>query len=277
MRGMIDAKALLDRFLSPGAAVPLGTPAAPTQGGLGETARATLGRMGGAGGLVGAAAVGGLLGALTGGKKRKGGGMLSHGGAALLGALAERAWQNWQAGQPPAAAPVAGPADAAAVEPRFLPAATPAAGGEPFELALVRAMIGAAAADGHIDAAERARIFDHVEKAGLDAEAKAFVFEALDRGASVAEVAAAAATPEQAAEIYLVSRLAMEPDTPAERAYLAALAHRLRLEPDLVAHLDRQVAGVPAPAEGARRKPARPRRVAAHGTRIYSGGAQLTR
>ncbi|HEV7267084.1 MAG TPA: DUF533 domain-containing protein [Falsiroseomonas sp.] len=253
---MIDAKALLERFLGapgtsgqnpnagPPAASPWGAqPPAATRGGgapldLGGTAQQVLGRMGGAGGV---AAAGGLLAVLLSGKARKrGGGLLSHGGAAVLGALAHRAWQNWQAGQAPASAPVAGPQDAAAVDARFLPGATPAAGAEPFELALIRAMIGAARADGHIDATERARIFEQVEKAGLDAEAKGFVFDTIDAPIGVREVAAAARTQEQAAELYLASRLAVDPDEPAERAYLQALAHRLQLPADLVAHLDRQ-------------------------------------
>ncbi|MCY4342057.1 MAG: DUF533 domain-containing protein, partial [Gammaproteobacteria bacterium] len=52
--------------------------------------------------------------------------------------------------------------------------------------------------------------------------------------------AAAASTQEQAAEIYLVSRLAIDIDHPAEKAYLEALAHRLNLPAELIAHLDRQ-------------------------------------
>jgi uncharacterized membrane protein YebE (DUF533 family) len=258
---MIDAKALLDRFLGPGvvagtlsgpasdqlgrAASPWGATQPPsgagTGGGLTEAARQLLGGTGGAGGLVGSAAAGGLLGLLLGKKGgKRGGGMLSHGGAALLGALAHRAWQNWQAGQAPATAATTSAHDIDNVEPRFLPAAATAASGEPFELSLIRAMIGAARADGHIDATERGRIFEQVDKAGLDAEAKAFVFDTLDVPIGVSEVAAAARTPEQASEIYLVSRLAVDPDEPAERAYLQALAHRLKLPDGLVAHLDRQ-------------------------------------
>jgi len=53
-------------------------------------------------------------------------------------------------------------------------------------------------------------------------------------------VAALATIPEHAAELYLASRLAVEPDGPAELAYLEALAHRLKLPEDLVAHLNRQ-------------------------------------
>jgi hypothetical protein len=99
---MIDAKALLDRFLGTqgtgtptagqSAASPWGAqPPATTRGGgtpldLGGTAQQVLGRLGGAGGV---AAAGGLLAVLLSGKARKkGGGLLSHGGAAVLGALA---------------------------------------------------------------------------------------------------------------------------------------------------------------------------------------------
>jgi uncharacterized membrane protein YebE (DUF533 family) len=247
MRGMIDAKALLERFLGPNAAGGAASPQTKP-GGLADMARQALqggsGRQGGfgnMGGFAGGAAAGGLLGMLLGGGKRRGGGMLSHGGAAVLGALAHRAWQNYQAGQAPATAPAATLQDATAVGPRFLPGSTPAAGGEAFELALIRAMIGAARADGHIDGAERARIFEQVDKAGLDPEAKAFVFDALEAPVGVSEVAAAAQTPEQASELYLVSRLTVDLDHPAERAYLEALAHRLKLPPALVAHLDRQI------------------------------------
>jgi uncharacterized membrane protein YebE (DUF533 family) len=266
MRRMIEAKNLLDRFLGAGgtanvgkaagnlfgappgqpdqSAAPWGTPQEPPAGAPGggfvETARQALDRLGGAGGFAGGAAAGGLLGLLMGNKGKFGGGVLSHGGAAVLGALAHRAWQNWQAGQAPATAPPATAQDAAGVEPRFLPSAAPAAGGEAFELSLIRAMIGAARADGHIDAAERDRIFEQVEKAGLDAEAKAFVFDTLNAPIGVSEVAAAARTPEQAAEIYLVSRLAVDPDEPSEQAYLEALAHRLKLPGGLAEHLNRQ-------------------------------------
>lgn len=230
---MMDAKALLDRFLGPGT----GQQAAQAASGLGAAAERAMAGLGGAGPLVGAAAAGGLLALLAGGKRRKLGSLLSHGGAAVLGALASQAWRNWQAGRAPATAPVAAPPEA---EPRFLPSAAPAADGTPFELALLRAMIAAARADGHVDAAERARIFDQVEKAGLDAEAKAFVFDQLDRPIGLGELAAAAATAEQAAELYLAARLAIDPDTAEERAFLEALAHRLRLPSGLAAHLDRQ-------------------------------------
>ena len=52
--------------------------------------------------------------------------------------------------------------------------------------------------------------------------------------------------PEQAAELYLASCLALDPDHPAEQAYLKALASRLSLPNDLVAHLESEVAAATA-------------------------------
>ncbi len=114
----------------------------------------------------------------------------------------------------------------------------PAANDSPFELALVRAMVGAAKADGHIDAKEQRRLFAEVERLGLDADAKAYIFDLLTHDVDLYDLAAAATTPEQGAELYLAARLAIDADEPAERAYLDALATRLRLPAELRATLD---------------------------------------
>lgn len=237
----MDPTKLLDQFLGGDAKAALGRASG--------AARQSAGAKGGIGGLAGGAAAGGLVALLLGNKKvrKMAGGVVGYGGAAALGALAYRAYQNWQAGGTAADAPAATEKDVARTEPRFRPEAAPAADGEPFQLSLIRAMVGAAKADGHVDAAEQTLLFEQVDRMGLDAEAKGFVFDVLAKPVDMAEVAAAARTPEQAAELYLVSRLAIDPDHPAERAYLEAMAHRLNLPADLVAHLDRQAAaGLPS-------------------------------
>ncbi|HEY4254686.1 MAG TPA: tellurite resistance TerB family protein [Roseomonas sp.] len=236
---MIDAKSLLERFLGQGAA--------GAAGGIAESGRQAMSG-GGLGGLAGGAAAGGVIALLLGSKKARkfAGGALGYGGAAVLGALAHRAYQNWQQGRAPADAPLAAPQEVSQVTPVFLPSAAPAADGKPFELALMRAMVGAARADGHVDAEERNRIVGQVERLGFDAEAKACLFDLIDQPVSVTDIAAAAATPEQGAELYLAARLSIDPDQAAERAWLDTLAHRLRLEPGLAAHLDRQAEAVPA-------------------------------
>jgi uncharacterized membrane protein YebE (DUF533 family) len=183
--------------------------------------------------FAGGAVAGGLLSLLLGGgRRRRGGGLLGYGGAAALGALALQAYQNYQrqqaGGQPRASDAAAG----------ALPHARPAADGSAFELVLVRAMVGAAKADGHIDAAEQRRLFAEVERLGLDADAKAYVFDLLTHDVDLDGIARAAATPEQGAELYLAARLAIDPDVPAESAYLDALAARLQLPADLRTTLD---------------------------------------
>ena len=223
----MDPKALLDRFLGPNAAAGAGD--------IANRARSALG--GSTGVMLGGVAAGGVLALLLGNKKvrRMAGGAVGYGGAAALGALAFRAWQGWQQGSPPAATPPqAGP-------PALPPPEFAATTGE-FQLALIRAMAAAAMADGHVDATERAAIFAKVDRLGLDAEAKGFVFDLLQRPPSFDEIAAGAATEEHAAELYLAARLAIDPDHQAERAWLEALAHRLRLPPGLAAHLDAQAA-----------------------------------
>ncbi len=232
----MDANKLLQQFLGPSAGNAL-----PQTGGA---AKNPLGQMS-LGSFGGGAVVGGLLGMMLGGKKAKkmSKGVLGYGGAAAAGALAYRAYTNWQQGKAAATAPVASPAEFAQVERSFVPDANPAANGLPFPLALVQAMIGAAKADGHIDAVEQRALFEKVEAMGLDAESKAFVFEAINRPTDIAVIAASASGIEQATELYLVSRMAIDVDEPSERAYLQALSHRLNLPAELVAHLDRQVEG----------------------------------
>jgi uncharacterized membrane protein YebE (DUF533 family) len=212
--------------------------AAQPQGGMLDRARDMMGM--GAGGAVGAAAGGGLLGALF-GRGSVGRSVLTHGGSAALGALAYRAWQSWQAGRSGQAAAPAAPAAATPVPAAFAPGATPARGGEPFELALIRVMVAAAKADGHIDAAERGRIFEAVERSTLDAEQKGFVFTLLTQDITVEQIAASAAGQEQATQIWLAARMVLELDHAAERAFLDALGARLALPAELVAQLERQV------------------------------------
>ncbi len=195
------------------------------------------------GGTAGALAGAGLLAVLLGQKsvRKMAGSVMSVGASAALGALAYRAWQNWNTGQPVAAAPLATPADAPAENSPFLPKAD--ATGQPFALSLIKAMIAAANADGHIGPEEHKQIFDAANRAGFDADAKAFIFDALANPPSVRQIASMASGMEQSAELYLAARLAIDPDHPSEKAFLEALAQAMNLPPQFVAHLEQQVAG----------------------------------
>ena len=99
------------------------------------------------------------------------GSALKLGGLAAIAGLGYQAYKNYQAGQgarctlPDAQPPIAR-TPAATREFRFQH--QPPASRNDFVLVLVRAMIAAARADGHIDDAERARIMDKVKVAGLE-------------------------------------------------------------------------------------------------------------
>jgi len=171
-----------------------------------------------------------------------------YGAVAAIGGLAYHAWNKSRqnaAGQaaPQTAAPAAPgsvPAvdyDAAPEDSAFLPAPADEAQADALGQALVRAMIAAAKADGKIDAEEKQAIFERLNAMDLDASAKAFVFDELSAPLDVNAVVAGADTPEHSAEIYAASLVAIEADTPAEKAYLQMLAARLELDPALVAEI----------------------------------------
>jgi len=113
---------------------------------------------------------------------------------------------------------------------------------------LLRAMIAAAKADGHIDAKEQSAIFAEMDRLPLDTDDKAFVMDELRKPLDVDAVAHAASTPEEAASIYTASLLAIDIDNPSERAYLGLLAARLNLDDALVKHLHATVEGTTVPA-----------------------------
>lgn len=233
---MFDPKSLLDQFI--GGQGQRGSTGQPNTGDLLQQATNALG------GFSGGALAGGLAGLLLGSKggRKLAGSALTYGGMAVAGALAYRAYQNWQAGKH------ASPA-AAAETPLLPPPAdspfnpTHTAGQQSLGRNLLRAMIAAAKADGHIDAAEQSNIFAQMDRLNVSAEDKVFVMDELRRPLDVDAVANTARTPEEAAEIYTVSLLAIDVDNPSERAYLALLAARLRLDDKLVAHLHATVEG----------------------------------
>lgn len=179
----------------------------------------------------------GLL--LSGGKPTKLlGSAAKLGAVAAVGGLAYKAWQSYQEKQAGAQAP-------APREDAFIPAPGQTAE-EELGKSLVRAMISAAKADGRIDAEEKDAIFERLKTMPLSAEEKAWVFDELSAPLDINAVVARADTPEHAAEIYAASLVAITADTPAEQAYLEALAVKLRLDPALVAEIHK-TAGEKAP------------------------------
>jgi uncharacterized membrane protein YebE (DUF533 family) len=169
------------------------------------------------------------------------GSLVKVGAVAAIGGLAYNAWKTHQAQQGSGA-----PVD----RDRFIPPAQAGYQTEELSKTLVRAMIAATKADGQIDATEKDAIFKKLETMPLGPEEKAFVFDELSTPLDINAVVARADSAEHGAEIYAASLVAITADTAAERAYLDALAHKLRLDPGLVAEIHK-TAGAHAPSQGA--------------------------
>jgi uncharacterized membrane protein YebE (DUF533 family) len=118
------------------------------------------------------------------------------------------------------------------------PEPEPAALDDAHAMLLIRAMIAAANADGEITPDERERITSKLDQAGAGAEERAVLERELQNPRSVDQIVREVHDRETAEQVYLASRIAMNPDTPAERAYLEFLASRLELPADRRDELD---------------------------------------
>jgi uncharacterized membrane protein YebE (DUF533 family) len=225
---MFDAKKLLDQFL--GSQVP----------GAGGSVRDRAGQvtqLAKDNPLASIAIAGVLLGTGTG--RQVAGSALKLGSLAAIAGLGYQAYKNYKAGQNPVETTQGS-------TPELLPPPTdsgfhPEAVSTDFALILVRAMIAASRADGHIDDAERARIMDKLKVSGLGADAAQFLEDELANPVDLDTIIGAAKTEEQRVELYTASRLAIEPKSRAERGYLDLLAGRLNLPDALVDHIEATV------------------------------------
>jgi len=198
------------------------------------------GMLTGKAGLATGAVAGGLVGLLMGGKKPKkiAKSAMKYGGAALVGGLAFKAWQNWQTNKPPAATQnpsLQQPPTAA----EFFPDDN--ADQEELTTLLIKAMVSAAKADGHITPEEKERISEQLRALDISAADRSFLEQELTKPVDIDALARSARTPEQATEIYIASILVIDTDGPAEKGYLTMLAARLGLESALVEHLHASV------------------------------------
>jgi len=182
-------------------------------------------------GKGGAALAGGVVGLLLGtqGGRKMGGTVLTYGGVAALGAMAYKAYGDWQAQNN--AATTQGPQTIDRVS---------GAQAEQHSRAILIALIAAAKADGHVDEHERRLIEGEFNKLTQNPELSSWVELELQKPLDPTAIAAAATTPEMASEMYLASVLAVDEENFMERAYLQELAKQLRLEPGLQAQLAEQ-------------------------------------
>jgi uncharacterized membrane protein YebE (DUF533 family) len=191
---------------------------------------------GGLGGLLsgasGGAIAAGAMGLLLGSKKARsvGGKVAVYGGLAALGVIAYKAFGNWQAQQ----------GTAPNTEPQTLDRLPPAQV-ELHSQAILKALVAAAKADGHIDERERALIESEFSKLDNDQVLQHWLHAELNKPLDPTDVARAASTPEMAAEMYIASVMLVDEQNFMEKSYLDELARQLKLEPGLKAELEKQV------------------------------------
>ncbi len=95
---------------------------------------------------------------------------------------------------------------------------------------LLTAMVAAAKADGVLEAEERARLENYLSESGADRQDWAHLDRLMRQPVDLDALVARVRDPVTAAEVYGAAFLAIDVDTPAERAFLAMLAARLGLD-----------------------------------------------
>ncbi|MBX2824959.1 MAG: tellurite resistance TerB family protein [Gammaproteobacteria bacterium] len=179
-------------------------------------------------GALAAGAVALLLG--TNGGRRLTGTALKLGGLAAVGGLAYKAYNEWQdkqnGGIAHSGTPFGELDDAASAQRSLL---------------MLQAMLSAAKADGHLDAAEQANIEAQIDQLGLDQETLDFLRQQMHESMDPGQLAAAVESAEEGAELYLSSAMVLNIDGPVERVYLDRLAGALNLAPGLAQMLEQQL------------------------------------
>jgi uncharacterized membrane protein YebE (DUF533 family) len=227
----MNAQAMLEQLLKSGLSMIEGKSQAPGRPADGDAGWGKFGA---------GAATGGALGLLLGSKRgrRFGGKALKLGSVAALGVLAYKAYETWQAQQQPQPDRPQG-ASPAQAEPRTVNL-LPAPQVELHSLAMLKSMIAAAKADGHLDERERGLVEAELGRVQADASTRRWFEDELRRPLDPAEVARAAGSQEMAAEMYLASLLVADETSYMERAYLDELARQLQLPEGLKLELERQ-------------------------------------
>jgi len=185
-------------------------------------------------GALAAGALALLLGTRSG--RRVGGAALKVGTVAALGGLAYNAWQKWQqSADIGTATRIGGSDNSSAVVP------LEQMSGQALQdrsISLLRVMIAAARADGHIDANEKKTILDRMGDQQLDDDTLQFLRQELESDVDVQALATLADSPEHAAEMYLAARIVINQANATEKNWLTGLSDALQLPEAMVTELE---------------------------------------
>lgn len=113
---------------------------------------------------------------------------------------------------------------------------------EQGQMILMRAMIAAAHADGHIDNEERQRIFAQVETMDLSVPEKAMLFDELRRPLSLTELVQQVPNAQTGIEVYAASASAIDTSQASSQTFLNELSQQLCIPAELVDSIHQQLA-----------------------------------
>ncbi len=170
----------------------------------------------------------------TGAGRRVTGSALKIGSLAAIGGIGWQAYQNWQAKQDQDNQDVKDMANKAKL---ISINELDADAANKRSRVLLKAMVAAAKADGHVNNKEVTVIEEQIEKLGLSSEVAELLQDEIKKPLDVKEVAALAEGQAMASEIYLVSAVVTDKENSMERAYLNDLAQALKLPAALVTEL----------------------------------------
>lgn len=170
----------------------------------------------------------------TGAGRRVTGSALKVGSLAAIGGLGWKAYQNWMSQKEAEAEDIKEMAENAKVIPIN---DLDEEGANKRSQILLRAMIAAAKADGHIDKKELVAINEQIVKLSLSSDVATLLQDEISKPLDVKDIAALAENSAIAAEIYLVSAVVTDKENSMEKAYLEALAKAMQLPDALVEQL----------------------------------------
>ncbi|MCW8330646.1 tellurite resistance TerB family protein [Photobacterium sp. SDRW27] len=191
--------------------------------------------------LLKGVAAGGLMGAVLGNKKSRklaskyGKKAAVVGGTAVVGTLAYQAYKKWKQGEGDNLQSASDLNLGNKAEQSSYPHTSVV---EP--LLLIKAMVFAAKADGHIDSNEKQAITEWLQQNTIGHDVEELIRRWIDEPLDPQVIAAEVNGLEQASEVYLVSLLAIDVDHFLEKAYLDQLANSLSLPQDLVLQIQEQ-------------------------------------
>lgn len=106
---------------------------------------------------------------------------------------------------------------------------------------MIRALVYAAKADGHIDEAEKSAINNRINSMNIGREGIATVQRIMAETVDPSRIALGVSDPHEALELYMLSRAVVNPDQFMEKNYLDSLADFLNIPHDVREQVDEQV------------------------------------